>query len=72
MMTRLWRVLSDIRGPKDLLIYSKDEVSRWSDTSNHALHGSFERGKCLGCSRAWKPLRRPLVRPRPNKKSRQP
>jgi len=31
MMTRLWRVLSDIRGPKDLLIYSEDEVSRWSD-----------------------------------------
>lgn len=24
MMTHLWRILSDVRGPKDLLVYSRD------------------------------------------------
>ena len=47
MMTRLWRVPSDIRGPKDVLVYSEDEVSRWSDTSNHVVARALREGKVL-------------------------
>ena len=47
MMTRLWRVLSDIRGPKNLLIYSEDEGSRWSDTTNHVVARALREGEVL-------------------------
>jgi len=47
MMTHLWRVLSDIRSPKDLLIYSEDEVSRWSDTTNHVVARARREGEVL-------------------------
>jgi predicted nucleotidyltransferase len=47
MMTHLWRVLSDIRGPKDLLVYSEDEVSHWSDTSNHVVARALREGEVL-------------------------
>jgi len=36
-MTQLWRKLSDVRGPKDLLVYSREEVEKWRDTSNHVV-----------------------------------
>ena len=43
-MTRLWRALSNIRGPKDLLVYSRDEVERWRDTSNHVVARGLREG----------------------------
>lgn len=47
MMTHLWCALSDIRGPKDLLVYSEDEVARWRDTSNHVVARALREGEVL-------------------------
>lgn len=47
VMTRLWRTLSDIRGPKDLLLYSQEEVDQWKDTSNHVIARAFREGEVL-------------------------
>ena len=47
MMTRLWRVLSGIRGPKELRIYSQDEGSRWSDTTNHVVARALREGEVI-------------------------
>lgn len=44
-MTRLWRALSNIRRPKDLLVYSRDEVERWRDTSNHVVARGLREGE---------------------------
>lgn len=32
MKARLWRALSDIRGPKDLLVYGEGVVLHWRAT----------------------------------------
>lgn len=50
-MTHLWRALSEIRGPKDLLVYSRDEVERWRDASNHVIARSRREGEVLHRSR---------------------
>lgn len=47
LMTHLWQALSDIRGPKDLLVYSRDEVARWRDTSNHVVARALREGEVL-------------------------
>lgn len=47
MMTHLWRKLSDVRGPKDLLVYSREEVEKWRDTSNHVVARALREGEVL-------------------------
>lgn len=47
MMTRLWRALSDVRGPKDLLVYSRQGVEKWKDTSNHVVARALREGEVL-------------------------
>jgi predicted nucleotidyltransferase len=47
MMTRLWRALSDVRGPKDLLVYSREEVEKWKNTSNHVVARALREGEVL-------------------------
>jgi predicted nucleotidyltransferase len=47
MMTQLWRALSDVRGPKDLLVYSREEVEKWRDTSNHVVARALREGEVL-------------------------
>lgn len=47
MMTQLWRALSDVRGPKDLLVYSRDDVEKWKHTSNHVIARAFREGEVL-------------------------
>ena len=47
MMTRLWRVLSDIRGPKDLLVYSLEEIEKWKGAPNHVIARALREGKVL-------------------------
>ena len=44
MMTRLWRVLSDIRGPKDLLVYS---LEKWKGAPNHVIARALREGEAL-------------------------
>ena len=47
MMTRLWRVLSDIRGPKDLLVYSLEEIEKWREAPNHVIARALREGEAL-------------------------
>jgi predicted nucleotidyltransferase len=46
-MTQLWRKLSDVRGPKDLLVYSREEVEKWRHTSNHIIARALREGEVL-------------------------
>ena len=47
MMTHLWRVLSDIRGPKDLLVYSLEEMEKWKGAPNHVIARALREGEVL-------------------------
>ena len=46
-MARLWRRLARFMMPKDILIYSRDEVERWRHTKNHVIAHAFREGKLL-------------------------
>ena len=45
--TRLWRVLAKFHVPKDILVYSRDEVDYWYDSLNHVLARALREGKVL-------------------------
>ena len=45
--TRLWRVLAKFHVPKDILIYSRDEVDYWHDSLNHVLARALREGRVL-------------------------
>ena len=45
--TRLWRVLAKFHVPKDILVYSRDEVDYWRDSLNHVLARALREGKVL-------------------------
>ena len=45
--TRLWRALARFHVPKDLLVYSRDEVEYWRDSLNHVLARALREGKVL-------------------------
>ena len=47
MMARLWRLLAHIAAPKDLLLYSCDEVEHWRHTQNHIIARALREGKVL-------------------------
>ena len=47
MMTHLWRVLSDIRGPKDFLVYSLEEIEKWREAPNHVIARALREGEVL-------------------------
>lgn len=47
MMTRLLRVLSDIRAPKDLLVYSLEEIEKWKGAPNHVIARALREGEVL-------------------------
>ena len=47
LMTDLWTVLSDVSGPKDLLVYSRDEVEKWRHTSNHLIARALREGRVI-------------------------
>ena len=44
---RLWRALSDFLVPKDILVYSRDEVERWRHSSGHVLGQALREGALL-------------------------
>ncbi len=46
-MTRLWKVLAPFRTPTDLLVYTTDEVKRWSATTNHVVARAMREGKVM-------------------------
>ena len=45
--TRLWRALAGFHVPKDLLVYSRDEVEYWRDSLNNVLARALREGKVL-------------------------
>ena len=44
---RLWRALSGFLVPKDILVYSRDEVEHWRHSPNHVLACAFREGAVL-------------------------
>ena len=44
---RLWRALSGFRVPKDILVFSRNEVDYWRDSLNHVLSRALREGKVL-------------------------
>ena len=44
---RLWKVLSDFVVPKDILVYSRDEVEHWRNSPNHVLACALREGAVL-------------------------
>ena len=45
--TRLWRTLAKFHVPKDILVYSRDEVDYWRHSLNHVLARALREGKVL-------------------------
>ena len=45
--TRLWRALARFHVPKDILVFSRDEVDYWHDSLNHVLARALREGKVL-------------------------
>ncbi len=43
-MVRLWRALARFPVPKDILVYSRDEVERWRDSRNHIVARALREG----------------------------
>jgi uncharacterized protein len=46
-MGMLWRLLADIKIPKDILIYTPDEVARWKNSLNHIVPTALREGLVL-------------------------
>jgi predicted nucleotidyltransferase len=46
-MGMLWRLLADIKIPKDILIYTPDEVARWKSSLNHIIPTALREGIVL-------------------------
>ena len=44
---RLWRALASFHVPKDILVYSRDEVEYWRDSLNHVLARALREGSTL-------------------------
>ena len=46
-MTRLWQALAKFPVPRDILVYSRDEVERWRDARNHVIAKALKEGRFL-------------------------
>lgn len=46
-MARLSRLLAKFRVPKDVLVYSADEIDRWRESRNHVVAHAIREGKLL-------------------------
>ena len=44
---RLWKSLSGFIVPKDILVYSRDEVEYWRDSGSHVLARALREGRVL-------------------------
>jgi len=45
--TRLWRALAKFHVPKDILVYSREEVDYWRSSLNYVLARALREGKVL-------------------------
>ena len=46
-LRRIRRALAGFRVPKDVLVYSSEEVSRWRDSPNHVAARAYREGEIL-------------------------
>lgn len=46
-MSRLWRRLAQFRMPKDILVFSVDEVERWRGARNHVIARALREGRLV-------------------------
>lgn len=46
-LSRLRQALSEFFTPKDLLVYSRDEIARWRDSLNHIIGVCIREGRLL-------------------------
>jgi len=46
-MGRLWRALAGYRVPKDILVFTTDEIARWQDSKYHVIAYALKEGKLL-------------------------
>ena len=44
---RLYRALSHLRPPQDIIVVSKEEIERWRDDPNHIIARAVRGGKVL-------------------------
>lgn len=46
-MSRIRKALSSFRAPKDILVYSADEVGKWRNSLNHIIAKAYRDGEIL-------------------------
>ena len=46
-MARIWRTLARFNIPKDILVYSQDEVEYWKDSLNNIVDRAVREGRVL-------------------------
>jgi len=50
---RIWECLYDFRVPKDILVYSVDEINQWQDSDYHVIGKALKEGKVLYSGPCW-------------------
>ena len=46
-MVKLWRLLRDIRVPKDFLVFTPEEIEKWRDSPNHVVAHALREGRVM-------------------------
>ena len=46
-MAKIWHILAEFRIPKDILVYSRQEVEYWRDSINHVVARALREGRVL-------------------------
>jgi len=46
-MSMLWRLLGEFRIPKDILVYSVEEINKWKTAKNHLIAHAIREGRVL-------------------------
>ncbi len=46
-MVRLWQALAKFPVPKDILVYSRDEIECWRNSRNHVVARALREGQIL-------------------------
>jgi uncharacterized protein len=46
-MVRIWRALAHFAVPKDILVYSRDEVEHWRGARNHIVGKALREGQIV-------------------------
>lgn len=44
---RIWQCLYDFRVPKDIMVYSVDEIDQWKDSRYHVVGRAIKEGRVL-------------------------